>query len=972
MDDLFWKSLRTFLKPIAALWEGHQASKLYINSPDDVWVEVEGRLEQTSVQLSQEQLLHTVRHLAQLSGVLIDEENPFFSQSLEDGTKITVLLPPWVEEGPVVVLEREEQPYIHLTQMLQDDFLSEPAAVFLKAALQNKRSMWIVGGESTGKSTLLRALAEHLPAAERTILLAERGPLEIHHPHLIHLHRPKKDTDIRGERTPSLGEVLTKLRPQRILIEDLDPSVMGEIYPLSLSRFMGSLVSFSALDAWHALSVFEGFSSALFSGSSSYAQRVQIAASVSLVLTCHRDAQGRVFLRSIDEIVSVDTNGQFLLRPIFRRFETEGSANGEAPRLLPVGLLPSFWSSLASTHGELGDPAFYHPANYDLAYQRKDETGQLAFEHSLSLSPLPHLADWLTILEEEAERAKNQTFSRRRGPHLSLSPEIERELHGDKQATDLFAVLGSVLSTLSQQSSKSQNTSPSLDELQADAVEQTQIPQRKATPAPQKKEAYEEFVPTNTAQVGGEELGASADPTYSVQDQGFVQGSAVDFDRPALETQQALSAHDLPQPVPSLSGIQEPALYDVSFDEDQLESTHLTQLSDVLEKEKEYARAQRAASSTPMEELPHVSYQVEEPNMIEQPPAWPSSSQIPSAHMESYSSHKQKSVGPSGLSAQYEPQVNTDELAEEDLHVARIELPHQPVLPRPNGNTQVTDLPAEKAYAMLQQAPPSRVSSAQMAGHHPSRGTQPAPAYSQAGHPTGVAYGRGNMEAAPHEVAYMPQPAGQDIAHLMGQPTQLSPAPVVGKSSPAVAVKRGQRQSLDEMGIFALDPSETTAVRSRQQEAPTHRPEATAVRLESPLSSEMDMLPYVSSPSLQAVSPPPIPSEAKRTSPPPPPAAAMRKVAKAPEKPALPGPGEKVQISFAPESKREPEKPNIPKPSRPSIPKPSVPPPQATPSQAGMASVPRPTAVGKGMVSLPIDPFAPDDATLIRTRKPKK
>lgn len=82
MDELFWKSLRTFLKPIASLWEGHQASRLFINSPDDVWIEQNGRLEQTSVQLSQEQLLHTVRNLAQLSGVLLNEETPFFFSML--------------------------------------------------------------------------------------------------------------------------------------------------------------------------------------------------------------------------------------------------------------------------------------------------------------------------------------------------------------------------------------------------------------------------------------------------------------------------------------------------------------------------------------------------------------------------------------------------------------------------------------------------------------------------------------------------------------------------------------------------------------------------------------------------------------------------------------------------------------------------------------------------------------------------
>jgi hypothetical protein len=401
-------------------------------------------------------------------------------------------------------------------------------------------------------------------------------------------------------------------------------------------------------------------------------------------------------------------------------------------------------------------------------------------------------------------------------------------------------------------------------------------------------------------------------------------------------------------------------LYDVSFDEDQIESTHLTQLSD--------------AGYTNLAPL-------------REPPAWPQTQTThPSVQREIAPPLPQQNHAPQEAWATpaYEPHLNTNELAEEDLHAARNELLFQPVQPRPNGNTQVTDLPPEKAYALMQaNVPPARSSIPVSASQsHPSRvahpyTTPPPSAYPSAG------YGRSESAPPVVEVGYLPSPAGQDIVHLMGQPTQLSASPHTSSPVGSIPVKRGQRQSLDEMGMFALEHTETTAVRTRQ-EAQTHRPEATIARFDR--EPALDPYAYPSSAALPTVSPPPLPPDAKRTSspppippdakrasspPPPPPAALRSKNAKHSEKPVIPAPREAiVPISFAPEPQKESQKPPSPKVSRPAIPKPSVPPPPTTPSQANM-NAHRPPSSSKAL-SIPHDPFAPDDATLIRTQRPKK
>ncbi len=606
MDELFWKSLRTFLKPIASLWEGHQASRLFINSPDDVWIEQNGRLEQTSVQLSQEQLLHTVRNLAQLSGVLLNEETPFFSQCFEDGTQITVLLPPWVENGPVVVLEREDSAYFHLAQMVQSDFLSEPAALFLKASLQSRRPMWLVGSNATGKSTLLRALAEHLPAAERTLLFAERSPVEIHHPHLIQI---RKDLIQSEHQSPSisLSDTITKLRPQRLLIEDLDAKTVQHLGLFSLPSFSGSLLTFSAADSAHALSVFEALWSPLFLGASPYTQRLQVAAAVSLILTCRRTTEHQVQLYSIDEVITVDLQGHYQIRPLFRRFwNNEEAAVREI--LLPTGILPSFWTFLSSFHSDLSDPAFYHPGNYTGTYLRKPASRLQAIDQQPPRPPYPRLKDWLLYLEHFSstplvDKSDKVGYSTSKTSALLGPAELEPlggpDLRGNKQATDLFAVLGSVLSALSSENGASNTKKP----VEAPKEQQAENPQpslehhpsNDATLTPQNKSAplatsrtYEpqEYLAKDIAQFSPSSAFLSSSPSIAHSSSAHPKKSSsspLSSDaivvKPPPETQQSLP-QTYEVPLHDNKSVVEPALYDVSFDEDQIESTHLTQLSD--------------------------------------------------------------------------------------------------------------------------------------------------------------------------------------------------------------------------------------------------------------------------------------------------------------------------------------------------------------------------------------------------------
>ncbi len=90
---------------------------------------------------------------------------PSLHMTLDGGARLAATA--WITPRPVVVIRRHRLRQVRLAELVQRQMLSPLAAGFLAAAIRARRSVVVSGPQGAGKTTMVRALAEELPAWER-------------------------------------------------------------------------------------------------------------------------------------------------------------------------------------------------------------------------------------------------------------------------------------------------------------------------------------------------------------------------------------------------------------------------------------------------------------------------------------------------------------------------------------------------------------------------------------------------------------------------------------------------------------------------------------------------------------------------------------------------------------------------------------------------------------------------------------
>jgi pilus assembly protein CpaF len=119
---------------------------------------------------SDAELLETVQLLASQLGAQARPFNhgaPFLNLSLPGNIRLTATN--WVTERPQVWLRLHRLPRLSMNDAVNRSMVTETMAAFLSAAVKASMSIVVCGGQSAGKTTFMRALAQEIPPAESIV-----------------------------------------------------------------------------------------------------------------------------------------------------------------------------------------------------------------------------------------------------------------------------------------------------------------------------------------------------------------------------------------------------------------------------------------------------------------------------------------------------------------------------------------------------------------------------------------------------------------------------------------------------------------------------------------------------------------------------------------------------------------------------------------------------------------------------------
>jgi pilus assembly protein CpaF len=318
-------------------------TEIMINGPDAVYVERDGKVLLTDRRFDDENhLLGAISALVATAGRRIDFSDPVLEARLPDGSRLTIVLPPVAVDGPMVTIRKFAASPYGIDELIRFGSLSLEAAAFLRASVQARANLLISGGSSSGKTTLLNALATAIPEDERIVTIEEAAELRLPQGHVCRLECIQA-----GEKTMTLRQLVrhaVRMRPDRLVVGEVRGGEALDMLQAMNTGHDGAMSTVHANSPRDALSRMETLMLMAGVDLPVRAIRQQLRGALNLLVHVGRLADGRRKVLSIVELTGFDDQ-TIALQELFVSEATGGAVPGRT-RLMPTGIRPQMMDKI--------------------------------------------------------------------------------------------------------------------------------------------------------------------------------------------------------------------------------------------------------------------------------------------------------------------------------------------------------------------------------------------------------------------------------------------------------------------------------------------------------------------------------------------------------------------------------------------------------------------------------------------------
>ncbi|HXP01957.1 MAG TPA: ATPase, T2SS/T4P/T4SS family, partial [Luteibacter sp.] len=216
----------------------------------------------------------------------------------------------------------------------------EPVRALLEAAVRSRCNILVSGGTSSGKTSLLNALASFIPSHERMVTIEDTAELSLNHPHVVRLE--SRMGGFEGSGTVTIRDLVRnslRMRPDRIIVGEVRGDEVLEMLQAMNTGHDGSMATIHAnspRECLHRIEMLVGFAG--FQGSSESLRR-QIAGALDFIVQIARLGNGRRRIVSVTEITGIGDN-VITTQELFRHESGVGPDGDECDRWPGLGFHP--------------------------------------------------------------------------------------------------------------------------------------------------------------------------------------------------------------------------------------------------------------------------------------------------------------------------------------------------------------------------------------------------------------------------------------------------------------------------------------------------------------------------------------------------------------------------------------------------------------------------------------------------------
>lgn len=223
-------------------------TEVMVNAGRDIWVERGGRLQHVG-HMRATTLLAVIEHVLVPTGRRLDRMHPTVDARLPDGSRLCATIEPVAVDGPCMAIRRFAAHTIPLTE-----FASPPVIDLLAGLIDSRCNVVVSGATSSGKTTLLNALAQLIEPTSRVVTLEDVAELRLHHPHVVRLETRESTPDGVGDISlEHLLRTALRMRPDRLVVGEVRGAEAVHLLQALNTGHDGSLCTVHANSALDAL-----------------------------------------------------------------------------------------------------------------------------------------------------------------------------------------------------------------------------------------------------------------------------------------------------------------------------------------------------------------------------------------------------------------------------------------------------------------------------------------------------------------------------------------------------------------------------------------------------------------------------------------------------------------------------------------------------------------------------------------------
>ena len=296
------------LGPLEVLLRDPSISDILVNRYNQVYIEREGKLEETDIVFKDDRhLMQIIERIVSSVGRRIDESSPMVDARLADGSRVNAIIPPLALDGPAMSIRRFRTDRLGAQDLVTRESWTEPMLEFLTAAISSRLNVIVSGGTGAGKTTLLNVLSGFIGGNERVVTIEDAAELCLRQRHVVRLETRPANIEGKGAvRARELVVNALRMRPDRIIVGEVRSEEALDMLQAMNTGHDGSLTTVHANSQRDALYRLDTMVAMANLNIPERAIRQQISSAINIIVQVSRMADGTRKVTGISEITGME------------------------------------------------------------------------------------------------------------------------------------------------------------------------------------------------------------------------------------------------------------------------------------------------------------------------------------------------------------------------------------------------------------------------------------------------------------------------------------------------------------------------------------------------------------------------------------------------------------------------------------------------------------------------------------------